>query len=451
MKNILRRLGLAAGVFAAVLLASNTSFTAAQTKKDKPSAAQAAHKRLQENIRSYFADRAAGISYRPKVATPPPPLQIDLALKSKVPFADPPAFHSKDGELVVTLTAQKAKNRIGADPVFLRSYNGNLVGPTLRVRAGDTLKISLKNRLDQDVDPDVVNTMHRFNTANLHTHGFHVSPAGDSDNVLRAIPPGETGEIVIKIPPNHPAGTFWYHSHHHGSVAAQVGSGLSGALIVEGGIDAVPEIAAAADRVFVLQQIPYYIPPGQTEGVIEAPFVDQCFSPGSWKDLQRFTTVNGLQLPVLRMTPGSVERWRLIDTGIHETIHFKLIKVGPGGNLGETLHLHEVAVDGLALGDVEKKHHIEMWPGYRADVLVKAPSEPAEYVIVDERADGNQTIGADLKERNFIGRLIVAGTVKAMALPPGAALAKYRLPSVQPAELTGTQSATYSLVKNPDN
>lgn len=60
---------------------------------------------------------------------------------------------------------------------------------------------------------------------------------------------------------------------------------MSGALIIEGGIDRIPEIAAAGERIFVLQQIPYLHkncfpdktqPGGQTcfnfpEGVIEQP------------------------------------------------------------------------------------------------------------------------------------------------------------------------------------
>src|SRR5262249_14394055 len=134
------------------------------------------------------------------------------------------------------------------------------------------------------------NTLHEYNTTNLHTHGLHVSPAGNSDNVLLDVMPGTTQDFEIRIPANHPAGTFWYHAHRHGSVAAQVASGMSGAIIIEGGMDAVPEIAAAGgshDRVMLLQQIPYVIPPGETEGVIEEG-VGQ-FGPGTWNSSGRFT------------------------------------------------------------------------------------------------------------------------------------------------------------------
>lgn len=35
------------------------------------------------------------------------------------------------------------------------------------------------------------------------------------------------------IPCDHAGGTFWYHPHHHGSTALQMGGGAMGVLIVE--------------------------------------------------------------------------------------------------------------------------------------------------------------------------------------------------------------------------
>jgi FtsP/CotA-like multicopper oxidase with cupredoxin domain len=53
-------------------------------------------------------------------------------------------------------------------------------------------------------------------------------------NVLLELAPGQTFEYEVNVPVDHPAGTFWYHSHRHGSTAAQVSSGMVGALIVKG-------------------------------------------------------------------------------------------------------------------------------------------------------------------------------------------------------------------------
>lgn len=154
---------------------------------------------------------------------------------------------SRDGILSATLTVQysdPATPKIAGCPVHLRTYGGKLVGPTLRAEPGDVLDITLDNRLPIET-PDQIQAQFQqesqnahlgmfpaaFNTTNLHTHGLHVSPSGNSDNVLLNIPPQTTFPYEIKLPANHPAGSFWYHAHAHESTAIQVGSGMAGALI----------------------------------------------------------------------------------------------------------------------------------------------------------------------------------------------------------------------------
>src|SRR5690606_9843911 len=46
--------------------------------------------------------------------------------------------------------------------------------------------------------------------------------------------PQEKFDYQFKMEPNHPAGTYWYHAHLHGSTALQVPNGMAGPLIVEG-------------------------------------------------------------------------------------------------------------------------------------------------------------------------------------------------------------------------
>src|SRR5258708_39789220 len=87
----------------------------------------------------------------------------------------------------------------------------------------------------ETVDQKQEDEPHELYITNLHTHGLHVSPAGNSDNVFREIPPGASFQYTFTIPPDHPSGTFWYHPHKHGSVAYQMANGMAGALIVEGG------------------------------------------------------------------------------------------------------------------------------------------------------------------------------------------------------------------------
>ncbi len=129
------------------------------------------------------------------------------------------------------------------DPLHLRSYGGCKEGPLIAVSPGDTLRLDLINDLPADDPTCNANPpaglglppgVGCFNTINLHTHGLHVSPAGNSDNVLLNIAPQTHFPYEYNIPEDHPAGTFWYHAHRHGSTAIQVSSGAAGILVVRG-------------------------------------------------------------------------------------------------------------------------------------------------------------------------------------------------------------------------
>ncbi|MBV8382334.1 MAG: multicopper oxidase domain-containing protein [Planctomycetaceae bacterium] len=191
------------------------------------------------------------------------------------------------------------------------------------------------------------NPPHGFNTTNLHTHGLHVSPVGNSDNVFLELGPGQEFPLEIKIPRNHHPGTFWYHAHKHGSVALQLASGMAGALIVEGGLDDVPAIKCARDRVMVLQQIAY-----DDQGQVEKSYYDQPGRPAK-------TTINGRVVPEIQMRPGEVQRWRMIHAGIQRELNLTL----------DGHQLNEIACDGIALGTITPRPAILLCPGYRSDVL----------------------------------------------------------------------------------
>ena len=406
---------------------------------------QSAQKNL-ENAWHNFGNPPAAPAEPPRALVKPQALLArPPAPAAGVPFANPDEIRSAHGELRTTLHLVRARNTLDGVPVDLRSYNGKLVGPTLRARPGDVLRITLKNELAPELEfSGTMNTLHSFNVTNFHTHGLHVSPAGISDNVLLEVGPQSSQEYEIVIPADHPAGTFWYHAHRHGSTAAQLASGASGALIIDGGMDLVPALAKVPQRIFVLQQIPYFLPPPtqpgqQPVGVIEEQYKDSIFGPGTWDALGRFTTINGQRLPVLRMHPGSVERWRLIDSGIREAMYLRLKRVDKsGGTAPDILPLREIAVDGLPLGKIIQPDQIELWPGYRSDVLVKAPDQAGvEYILTDERP------GQD-KEHSQIARLIVEGDAAPMPLPEDRDLAPFRLKSLEAPQ--GTQNVVYGIL-----
>jgi hypothetical protein len=66
--------------------------------------------------------------------------------------------------------------------------------------------------------------------------------------------PGQSYDIEIAIPEDHTGGTYWYHPHKHGSADVQITGGMFGALIVEGDFDDIPEVAAATERVLIINR-----------------------------------------------------------------------------------------------------------------------------------------------------------------------------------------------------
>lgn len=377
-------------------------------------------------------------------------------------FQEPDVVRSEDGKLTVTLKVALADNKVGKDPVRLRNYNGKLTGPTLICKPGDTLYITVDNQLEPEpYMPGSMDTLHGFNTTNLHTHGLHVSPSGNSDNVLLEVEPQSSQRYEIAIPKDHPCGSFWYHAHEHGSTAANVGSGMSGALIIEGGIDELPGLKGIKDRVFVLQQLPYVnndnaavcgFKPGQQQaiGVVEAEYAACCFGPGTWDQLQRYTTINGQQIPVIRMKPGSIERWRFIDSAVREVIR-------PGLRLQEksnpdapaSIPFQEIAVDGLPLGRIAQRDQLELWPGYRSDVLVQAPANAAGavYILHDYRAISPPPAGVPVKhDRKHLAILVIEGEPVKQSMPDPVAMAPFRPTSISPTEVTGREFAAYGII-----
>jgi FtsP/CotA-like multicopper oxidase with cupredoxin domain/peroxiredoxin len=394
-----------------------------------------------------------------------PPQRQSRARAARAEYTDPEAVYSKDGVLGLTLEAAYAHNKIGDDPVYLRSFNGKLVGPTMRVKPGDKLRITLKNSMaGERWTPNMMNSLNGFNSTNLHYHGLHVSPNGISDNVLIQVGPQETQQYEVNIPLDHTPGTYWYHPHRHGSTAGNVSSGMSGALIIEGGLDDIPAIKAARERVMVLNQIPYIYkntlddpnsksdPPAKKKfdlksGRIEVKYADYIFSPGDWAALGRYTTVNGVQLPVLHLRPGQIERWRIVDSGQREMIILKII-AAPQASAPALpgINFREIAVDGLALGKMVETPTLELWPGYRSDVLVQAPTAPGEYYLIDDAMTAAGTMSGEDKPLSYVARIVIDGPPVVMSLPTDKQLEPLRLPSIKDNEITGQQKAQYGIL-----
>ena len=92
---------------------------------------------------------------------------------------------------------------------------GNYLGPIIRVRRGQRVRIDLINELPESTI--------------IHWHGLHVPD--DMDGHPRfAIAPGERYRYEFTV--SNRAGSYWFHPHPHGRTGKQVHAGQAGLFIV---------------------------------------------------------------------------------------------------------------------------------------------------------------------------------------------------------------------------
>ena len=99
---------------------------------------------------------------------------------------DPPTLTSVNGILEVTFKLEYVdtilpvrNNDTGVftdTKVHLRSFSSMIPGPTLRINAGDTLRINIINNLPPNPPSNDPEHLRYLNSTNLHVHGFHVNP-----------------------------------------------------------------------------------------------------------------------------------------------------------------------------------------------------------------------------------------------------------------------------------
>src|SRR3984957_15027016 len=180
-----------------------------------------------------------------------------LARRRPIELPQPRVLRSSHHELNVRLTTRPGVVDVGA-PRLVRTYTYDGVVPsyTWDIDPGDTIRVHLRNRLPPlHMKHGRVDRPHEWTPTNLHTHGLHVSPSGNADNIFLVIPPGRDHDLEVPVPADHTGGMFWYHPHHHGGVTQSLRAGMAGALIVRGDIDRVPEVRAAKEKIMIVQAL----------------------------------------------------------------------------------------------------------------------------------------------------------------------------------------------------
>lgn len=252
---------------------------------------------------------------------------------------------SQDGLLELSLTAQAQIQTLSGQSAKLLTYNGQVPGPILEARAGDTVRLTLINQLETPT--------------NLHYHGLHISP--EIDNVFREVPPGERYTYEFQIPTNHPAVTSWYHPHYHLDVARQVFGGLAGPVVIRGDLDDIPELQQADEVLLVLQDFEATRQPAEPHALGK-----------KWGREGELLLANGQYNPIINVPQNGLLRLRLINASASRIYQLQLQD-----------HLwFLIATDRGAISTPIQLKTLRLSPGERAELLISGQQQPGDYPLI---------------------------------------------------------------------
>ena len=201
-----------------------------------------------------------------------------------------------------------------------------------------------------------------------------MSPEGAGDNVFLEVGPGESHQYEYQLPEDHPTGVYWYHPHHHGSVADQLFAGLYGAIVVEE--DDPP--AVDRERVLVVSDITL-----SQDGSVLGPSMPERMMGREGELL----LLDGQVEPVLTARGGERERWRVVNACSSRFVSLRLS--GEGGTV------QVVGRDVGRLATPVALEEVVLAPGNRMDLLVDLAEGETEMIAVP--VDRGQMMGGMMR------------------------------------------------------
>jgi manganese oxidase len=222
------------------------------------------------------------------------------------------------------------------------AYNEQVPGPTIRVTAGERIRVKVTNDLPE--------------ATSVHWHGL-ILP-NDQDGAAEVTQPpiaaGATYTYEFTVPES--PGTFFYHTHSAGD--RQQALGLYGAFIID-----APQAAPGYDQEYTIQLGEWRVTNGETMPAMEFEGM-----------LPNFFTINGKAFPATETINAKVgERILVRFIGSGQFIHPMHIHGGP---------FQIVGTDGYPVpeGAQLTKDTVLVGPGERYDVVWEA-REPGKWLI----------------------------------------------------------------------
>jgi FtsP/CotA-like multicopper oxidase with cupredoxin domain len=290
-----------------------------------------------------FASCVASVACRDAATTAPESAEQRLLAEfaGSYPNEASPTGVVRDFEIVAAPTTLPL---VDGKQLDVWAYNGQVPGPTLRIKPGETLRVKFTNKLPQ--------------ATTIHWHGVRVPNGMDGVPSVTQPPVEPGGTFTYEFTPKD-AGTFWFHPHIRAS--EQVERGLYGVLVVE---DPTPA-PYTREVVWVLDD---WLLDGAGQILSQFNTPHDLAHDGRWGTA---ITINGRTNTTLRVQPGERIRLRMLNSANGRVFRPDF------GDLDAKI----IAVDGLYLRAPIPAGGFEMTPGNRLDIDIafdRSPASPPE-------------------------------------------------------------------------
>jgi FtsP/CotA-like multicopper oxidase with cupredoxin domain len=297
----------------------------------------------------FFTDKGRGF-VNDLIGTDEPLINNQKENANKLPI--PPLLEDKnpeEGKSEFDLNVQYGnKEFIPGYEANTLGYNGDYLGPIIKVNKGDDVKINVNNMLDEPTT--------------VHWHGLEVSSEMDG-GPHQIIDPNTTWKPYFTI--DQPAATLWYHPHLLHKTGEQVYKGLAGLFYIEDENSKklnIPKEHGVNDIPLVIQDRRF-----TDNGDIPYDLNSSDLMNGFLGDT---ILINGAINPELDIE-NEVIRLRLLNGSNARTYEF---------NFNDGNEFYQIASDGGFLEESIEMDKVSLAPAERAEILV----DFSDYNVGDE-------------------------------------------------------------------
>ena len=333
----------------------------------------------------------------------------------------PPERYSNNGVLSVALDYYTALDQKGRT-IFCFVTPDGADAPTLHVKPGDVFKLAVTNRVPKGMFMQALKTSCGAtamydSSLNVHFHGTLVSPQCTKDDVIdTVINSGDTFQYTINIPTDEPPGMYWYHPHVHGIAEAALLGGGSGALIVDGIENFVPDLSGMPQRVLLFRD-------QNTVGALAGPgSVDaQGTTVPTWDvslnnvPISYSTTVPS-KPALIETKAGQAELWRVANASADSILDFQVLYDGVPQSL-QVVGLDGVPAgsqDGSRRGKPVMRSLIALPPAARVEFVLQPPGPGVRVAVIKTMTIDTGPVGDSVPARTVA---VITNSVNGTALP----------------------------------